>query len=541
MRDTQARRRASLARLDAVSRNNPFDKIKQMMAAGLSCNIVFWTDSTGFDSVGTDVSPTNSVRYPALWQNQMVAQGRIPASYTVRRIVWNSNRARAIWGSTPILQWGTGYSPAVTFTASITTGGTMNVTSVASGTLAIGQTIIAPGLPFGTYIASGSGSTWTLSAAPMPAITSTTMFAVTTQPALTWDLTQFTVGGTIPNYFMGKFWRIGPASAPADALVIAHGINMAGFFVSSPPSGVAQTFRITSLYVAAIEQYRALNPGTPILLTTQHPVQTGSPSETGDSSYRPACIEAARRCDTAIDDTVFSAFNAAGKPNLYYDGDIFHQSDWANANLYVPMLMKWWDNAVPFAPSRLAVAHFQQSAGNANFLVNPAFEQWTTTTAVPDSWNAVGSPTFSQDTTNFSDDRKRYSVQLTPTAGTAAAYMAQALTGTQVLWLNGRTVTFAVKLWADTQTTNFDLGRIGVIAQSAAQGQLQYLSGGSIQTVNQSDGFRWVIVTAKLPADLTGLSVRIYGNIGSTASGTHVIKVDQACLVAGEQPFAARV
>jgi hypothetical protein len=60
--------------------------------------------------------------------------------------------------------------PGATFTGS-TSGTTLTASSI-TGTIAIGQTLLGTGVPAGTTIIAGSGSTWTLSAAPSPALSS---------------------------------------------------------------------------------------------------------------------------------------------------------------------------------------------------------------------------------------------------------------------------------------------------------------------------------------------------------------------------------
>ncbi|MCW3101262.1 MAG: hypothetical protein JWL77_6880, partial [Chthonomonadaceae bacterium] len=57
---------------------------------------------------------------------------------------------------------GSANNPSATFTGSIA-GTTLTVASVASGALAIGQTLIGTGVIEGTTITAGSGSTWTVS------------------------------------------------------------------------------------------------------------------------------------------------------------------------------------------------------------------------------------------------------------------------------------------------------------------------------------------------------------------------------------------
>jgi hypothetical protein len=74
--------------------------------------------------------------------------------------------------------------PGATFTGS-TSGTTLTATSI-TGTIAIGQTLLGTGVLTGTTILAGSGSTWTLSVAPSPALSSvscTSTIAITNSTA----------------------------------------------------------------------------------------------------------------------------------------------------------------------------------------------------------------------------------------------------------------------------------------------------------------------------------------------------------------------
>jgi len=71
--------------------------------------------------------------------------------------------------------------PGAAFTAS--TSGTVLTASSITGTIAIGQTLLGAGVSTGTIIIAGSGTTWTLNTAPVPALSGvscTTAVAITT-------------------------------------------------------------------------------------------------------------------------------------------------------------------------------------------------------------------------------------------------------------------------------------------------------------------------------------------------------------------------
>lgn len=517
------------------ARNNPFDAIKYKMAAGLSVTLGVLGDSTTRDSSPLDFTPK---RYPAVFQETLVSSGQIPNNYTVRRIVWDSVLGKPVWGSTPILQFGVGWSPN-SFVGSVS-GTTLTTTT---GTPVIGQSLVGPGIPVGSTILSGSGTNWTISVAPSNAVPATTTmygYAQNAAPPLTWDLWQASVSGSIPQYFMGTLFPY-LSGAAIDALIFAHGINMRNWVVSggawlTQPNNYTAT--ITSSLIAAVEQFRTINPLAPILMLTQHPMQTGTSDQVGDTSYRPAILETSRKLFTAVDDTVYAAYVAAGKPDSLYNGDGVHESSDTGVGLYVSMLQKWWGAARSIRPSAVRHSLFSQQAGQLNSLPNPAFETWTTTTTVPDGgWTATGSPTFSKDTTRVADQRKGYSVRMVSPAGTSQVYMQYQLSGSQINGFKGRPITFAVKLYADQGGSDPDLGRIGISVGSSSLGTLSFTSQG---TVTQTAGFRWTIISILVPEDATSIFARIYANASGTADGTSGINIDQVCLVSGWLPMAVR-
>lgn len=83
------------------------------------------------------------------------------------------------WAQIQSLTVGSANTPGATFTGSIA-GTTLTVTSVASGTIAIGQTLVdtTGSLVVGTKITAGSGSTWTVT--PSQTVVSETMKGVAT-------------------------------------------------------------------------------------------------------------------------------------------------------------------------------------------------------------------------------------------------------------------------------------------------------------------------------------------------------------------------
>lgn len=68
------------------------------------------------------------------------------------------------WAEITEILIGSTNAPSATFTASIA-GATMTVSAVASGTIAIGQTVVGVGVAVGTKITAGAGSSWTVTPA----------------------------------------------------------------------------------------------------------------------------------------------------------------------------------------------------------------------------------------------------------------------------------------------------------------------------------------------------------------------------------------
>lgn len=84
------------------------------------------------------------------------------------------------WAQIYALTIGSSNSPTVTFTGSLS-GGTMTVTAVSSGTLAVGQFVTAAGVNDGTYITalgSGTGGAGTYTMSQSQTLTSGTLYAI---------------------------------------------------------------------------------------------------------------------------------------------------------------------------------------------------------------------------------------------------------------------------------------------------------------------------------------------------------------------------
>lgn len=333
------------------------------------------------------------------------------------------------------------------------------------------------------------------------------------------DIYQASVSGSIPRYFLHNYFLRAIAAVPADALMIGHGINLASFA------------NIEGEMIAAIEQFRAVNPHAPILWTTQHPLQANT---NGETSWRPALLNNAVSWGVAVDDTVYQAFLAAGKPNGLYNGDGIHQSTGTGCALYTAMLNAWWDASVAgpgiVRPSALLMPADQQ------LVLNGDFSAWSNTTAAPDGWTASGTIAFGKDLANYAGARKPFSAKMTA-SGAAASYIDQQVDGTKFRqYMLGQYVTACARLWRDTGGTSTNLGRLAIRVSAASLG-------GTVNAVVtdanivQTNGFGWLVTKPCLiPADTTDLRLRLFVDSGVTPDATKAIYVDQVSLVPGVVP-----
>lgn len=121
---------------------------------------------------GTTLTVTSSPSYGSIAVGQSVSGvGVAINTYIVSGSVntWTIYPSQTV--STPVTM--TNGSPSCTFTGSIT-GTTLTVTSITSGSLAIGQYISGTNVTAGTTITVGYGNTWTVS--PTQTVTSTTLY-----------------------------------------------------------------------------------------------------------------------------------------------------------------------------------------------------------------------------------------------------------------------------------------------------------------------------------------------------------------------------
>lgn len=324
------------------------------------------------------------------------------------------------------------------------------------------------------------------------------------------------VSGSIPRYFMGGYFFKGLASIAADALILAHGINLKAY-------GSA----IAGEYVAAIEQFRSANPNSPILATTQHPNR----DDTTVEAARAVLLSYADILGVTVNDEVFQAYLAAGKPTSWYGaGDPIHESEDIGCAVYVAMLNRVWDASAPISVAP-QYSRFSTPGNQQQLLLNGDFATWTTAPGVPDDWTGSGTITCARDTSVYADPRKRYSVRMT-SAGASQTFISQQVNGLIATQLAGLPVTLAARMKKDT-AGNATLGRI----------ELAYTGGStaSVGNVIQQDGFAWSVLSGiVLPSNNTALTVRVYADQTAPPDGTYGIWLDQVSLVPGSMPFAAR-
>ena len=88
--------------------------------------------------------------------------------------------ALGTWAQIRSIQIGATSLPSSTFVATLSTAGALTVSSVTTGTIAIGQQLFdtTGALPAGATITAGSGTSWTVSPSPAVAVTSETMYGV---------------------------------------------------------------------------------------------------------------------------------------------------------------------------------------------------------------------------------------------------------------------------------------------------------------------------------------------------------------------------
>jgi hypothetical protein len=125
---------------------------------------------------------------------------------------------------------GTTSSGAIAQTTGSITGYTSGTTlTTSAGSPAIGQVLTGNGMAPGTYIVSGSGTTWTISATQ-------TLGTVGSQLAFNWALNTFTASGTSSNFALGQV--LSGTGVPTSATIIVSGSSVAtGGFTGTTGNG----------------------------------------------------------------------------------------------------------------------------------------------------------------------------------------------------------------------------------------------------------------------------------------------------------------
>ncbi len=333
------------------------------------------------------------------------------------------------------------------------------------------------------------------------------------------DIYQCSVSGSVPRYFMHNHFFRALAAVSADALYIGHGFNMVNYA------------NLTGEIIAAVEQYRSVNPFAPILWSTQHPFQNNT---TMDTQWKPKLLEVAPILEINTDDTVFQYFNNAGKGNELYNNDGIHESTVIGCVPYVNMLNSWWDSSYA-APVQSRISTLALPS-DAQMIVNGDFTTWTNTASVPDNWTSSGTITFAKNTSVYAHPKRGYSMQVTP-SGTAQTYISQTISSTMYPHCAGKWVTASCKIRRDTGGTSSYIGRLALIVTAPSLGGTVNMVVADANTT-QTAGFGMSVITAKIPSDATGITLRFFVDSSTAPDSTKSVYVDHFSMVPGRMPRA---
>ena len=336
------------------------------------------------------------------------------------------------------------------------------------------------------------------------------------------------VAGTPPAHLLGSLFMTALGSVPADALIMAHGINLN----THPAEAIA------GAYAVAFEQYRTVHPAALIGAFTQHPHR----DSTAYDGVRAILKANASRYGVAVNDAPFQEFLDAGKPvNWYVDGDPVHESVGPGCQPYIRAMNAWWDTAYPtqsvLRPSRLIMP-----AARQQLIVNGDFSVWTNTASVPDGWTqAAGNITFSKDTANYADERKPFSVKMIGT-GVAQTVVTQPVSAAKRALVGGRNVFLSGLIKKELAGSyHATLGRIG-LSWAGSNNDASPI-GGPVNTVgyaDKGDGFAWWGLVAKMPDIVSALTVNVYHDSAGPPDLVNAVYLDQISLTIGGMPACFR-
>ena len=330
------------------------------------------------------------------------------------------------------------------------------------------------------------------------------------------------VSGSVPHYAMAQIWDAAIGSVRPDALILNHGINQLS---TGDPTGEA----FIGTMMAAIEQFWSYWPDCPVAAMVQNPNRD-------DTSYDKLAAywpRIARVLGISLID-IWSVFQAAGKPSAWYV-DATHPSEptgnqkWANA------IWTHFTGAIAFPGDFARPALLHRS--RRNLLVNGDFRTWTTTTAAPDGWTALGTVAFAKDTAVVADPALGYSVKMTG-SGSAQTGIKQSLTSTARALCAGKTIFASARINKDNQTSVGTVGLIQLVINSTAAGNVYYQT--RSYALKQNGFAWWALGPVQVPADVIDINLRLYHDQATTPTTAYAASFDQACLVVGDRIGAAR-
>ena len=324
----------------------------------------------------------------------------------------------------------------------------------------------------------------------------------------------FAVTGAVPHYGMGSSWLTALGTFDPDGLILNHGINLFSGW-NSDSSGVM----VRGAIYAAIQQFLARYPDCPVSGIVQNPNRDATTLDNMPVFWK----QVAARLDIGLVTAIYDAFIAAGKPSGYY-ADAVHPSEPTGNQIYADAVWAHWLAA---STSNIRGRNPTLLTKGYNLLDNGGFKTWSNTAAAPDGWTASGTITFTKDTSVYADADFGYSVKMAG-SGAGATYIKQTLNSTKRGYCAGKKVSFAVRKRVGV-SGNLTVGQCLIFVTSPT------VNGGSAVQYNtmtyvtrQGDFAWWALQGIDIPADVSGIEVRLYQDNNATPDTTNSAWYDQA-------------
>jgi len=335
----------------------------------------------------------------------------------------------------------------------------------------------------------------------------------------TLHLWNFAVSGSKTSHCLAGRWALGIVPTNPDLVMISHGHNE-GALANGVHTWLGQ-------YLALTESVAEEHPQAAICCIMQNPETANSDQQRRAVRYQQI---AAAKGYGVID--VQRAFLDTGNFAAWTKVDGVHPTTSADApspngsRLWADVVLAATDpsvlaatsggGAVPQQPSSLSVPG-EQIAVNGSFA---AFSS-----AVPDSWTAIGCTTAKDQRAGWFESRNGYAVRVQAT-GAAQSLIQQDVANYAAY--KGKWVTLAVRQRVAAAQAS-TAGRIGL--------NDGFTSALSVSTFNARDGFMWQVVSLKLSASALRLRVYLYGNTSADAAAD--VTYDSVHLVLGALPRRA--